>query len=701
MPRREGGSPQASEGRRGKLEIRLLGSPEVLWRGQPLAIPRRAVRALLYLLATTLEAVPRDQLHFLFWPNEPDTLARRRLTHLLTHLRRSLPTASALACQDDHVMLRPEDTWSDVCAFRRGCDGREDGDAVDALEATVRLYRAPFLEGFGLRAANEFEGWIRDQRSDLEHRYRNLLQRLMETWSDRGRPDRALEYGLRYLRSDDLAEGIHARVIALRALMGDRLGAVRHFEELTALLDRELGVSPLPETRAALQESLGAIRTSEHEPTSPPQWTTLPTLEAPLVGRDGPLARMTSSLERAQAGIGSVVWLIGEAGVGKSRLLEEFAAGLPRGAPLLNGSSLRGGEEVPYYALAEALRSGFRRQGLPSDIPARYLAAASRVLPELMDEPGHPPSATPEPGEARAFVLEALEELVRRLVGSGTPGVLCLDDLQWADAETLEWLAVFGRGLKRLPTLLILASRSEDASILEGLRRSLARAVEVVEIQLQGLDPEAAHRLVCHVLANPSGSPSLSARLHASTAGHPFFLLETLRTLIEEGKLDGAAAGSDELPLPDTVRRVIEGRVGRLGPVARQMLEAGSVIGERFAFAAVRRTAGRSEIQALEGLEEAVARQLLHADESGYRFTHDLVRRTVEAAISPPRRQILHRRAGEALETTEPGAWTVLANHFHLGGVPEKAVVYLDRAVVQASAVFAWPEVEGLCARML
>lgn len=690
------------------LQVYLLGPPRLEWNDRPLAIPRRQVRALLYRLAACLEAVPREHLCFLFWPDAADSIARRHLSHLLTHLRRALPAPEALVVTEDHVGLDAGQVWSDTAAFVHLCDMQAANRSVRALQQAADLYAGPFLTGFSLPGSPEFEAWAAQERRIFERRSLDALAALVEAWAAREAYDKAVACARRYLEVDDLAEEMHRRLIALYAASGDRSAALRQFERCVAALERELGVSPLPETWAVYQAILAGRPPPRESTPAAHAWTTLPGLDVPLVGRDGALRQLEQAYARARAGQGGIILIAGEAGIGKSRLIQEFAARLQPRTLVLAGGGHPHERALPYQPIVQAIRTV--PLPLPPSLSPVWLAEVSRLLPELRAmHPDLPPPLPTETEDARTRLFEALCRITLGLAAGPQPVLLCLDDLHWTDETTLNWLAYLGRHIHtsaggagdRHRILVIGTYRSEEAGAVGELRPGLARLGILSEVRLAGLDAEAVLQLVRHLLGSRPGDQALAARLRQATGGNPFFLLETLRTLAESGRLRGDVAHLREFPLPDTVREAVQARLHHLSPVARQVLEAGAIFGRTFGFDLVRLTAGRRELEIMDGLDELVARQLLVEQPPGYCFHHDLTQRAVEAGLSPMRRQLLHRRAGQALEHLEPDAVVALANHFDAGGEPQKALWYHGQAAARAEGVSAWREAEQHQGRML
>jgi DNA-binding SARP family transcriptional activator len=742
------------------LRVYLLGPPKVEWAGRALGIPRRQVRALLYCLAARPQPVPREHLCFLFWPDSPESTGRRNLSHLLTHLRGVLPSPKALLTLGDHVGLDFHQAWSDVVAFDRLCTTLElhpseaprrgPGEQlrtprrIEALRQAVDLYRGPFLAGFSLPTSPEFEAWITREQRARENLYLKALADLTEEHAARDEHDAAIACAQRYLMIDDLAEDVHRRLISLYTAAGDRSAALRQFERCTAALERELGVSPLPETRAVYQAVLEGQRPTQKSPAARLTWATLPSLDVPLVGRDGAWYQLEQAYAHACAGQGRVILISGEPGIGKSRLMQDFATRLQDQALVLVGAGQPGEQALPYHPVAQALRTilstesfgrlrtgsfdygrsvrlrtGSFDYGRPvrlragsSDDPNTsrlmfsvqpiWLAEASRLMPELRALwPDLPPPVPAEPDEARTRLFEALCQITLGLAAGPRPLIMCLDDLHWFDSATLDWLAYLGRRLQDTRLLILGTYRHEEASTVDRLRHSLTRLGDLTELRLAGLDTPAVRELLHHLIGPVRDSEVLADRLQRSTGGNPFFLLEILRSLAEAGRLAGDPAHLHEFPLPDSVREAVEARLQRLSPQARQVLEAGAILGEAFGFDLVHRTAGRRELETMDSLDELVARQLLVEQPPGYRYQHDLTRQAVEAALSPVRAQLLHRRAGRALEELDPQAVAALALHFDGGGRARKALHYHNLAAQRAQDLSAWEEVEKHQSRML
>jgi DNA-binding SARP family transcriptional activator len=616
-------------------------------------------------------------------------LARRKLTGLLNHLNRSLPMPDLVITEDDCAWLNPSRTWVDTIAFGQL------GAQSDTLDQAVDLYQGPFLDAVSLPDSPELEMWALQERQAWEHQYLETLAQIIDDHAAQGNHEAAIAYARRYLQADELAESIHVRLIELYARTGDRGAALRQFERCTAILEGELGVRPLPATEAVYQAVLNSEPLPKAVLDAGPRWTVLPSTSVHMVGRQTALQQLHQSFHQALAGHGGAVLISGEPGMGKSRLMQEFTAQLRTEALVLVGTGFPDTRTTPYQPIVDALRPALREHNAWHQIPHHYLADATHLLPELRAI--YPDLVAPSGGEEdplRTRLFEALCKLTLALAAGPHPLLLCLDDLHWADPTTLDWLAYLARRIMNHRLLLLGTYRIEESDTVAEFRHNLVRAGRVTELALNGLDESATLQIIrsLHGARAIRGDRAAARQLTAVTGGNPFFLLETLHCLTEAGLSIEALSSLETLPLPDTIMDVVETRLKSLSPTARQVLEAGAVLGPTFTFDSVRRTSGRREMEMLDALDELTGRHLLVEEPPQFRFRHVLIQMAVVRGLGYWRRRILHQRAGETLEELQPGNAAALARHFAKAEQPGRAARHALKAGQAAKAVFAHVE---------
>ena len=385
-----------------------------------------------------------------------------------------------------------------------------------------------------------------------------------------------------------------------------------------------------------------------------------------VVGRDQQLAELRHALERLAEGHGTALVIAGEAGVGKSRLLRAAAAEAhSRNADVLTGRAVESGRPLPFRPITEALFSHLRKSG-PPQLPelAPFRPLLGRLVPEWR-------SPADSPGEE---TLVAMGEAVLRLLGAlGRRGgcVLLLEDLQWADIETIEVLEYLADNVAGVPALILVSIRSDEPSTALSRVRTLAarRSASIVELLRLSDDEVVSVAAACLQSSIPDG---LADVLVASAEGLPFLVEELLAAMVQAGDLRETTDGwvmvrSRGLTVPGTFVETVRRRV-ESAPGSRELLGAAALLGRRFDWRLLADMTGREEASVVDGLRRAVDAQLLAVEPSDagprFRFRHALTRAAIETDVLPPERMALARRGLQAIETAHPGLpgeWCELA----------------------------------------
>ena len=695
------------------LHLLLLGPPHLERNGQTLEPDTRKATALLAYLAVTDRFHTRDALAALLWPEMDDTHARAALRRTLSSLKAAVG-AGPLYISRDGLGLNRSEVWCDVtevesavahAAHHAHNPADRCTECADRLAAAVALYRDSFLSGFSLRDSAEFDEW---QLATSEHLRRSLttaLAWLVRAHTAADDPAHAIDYARRWLADDPLREEAHRWLMHLYAATGARDAALRQYRDAVRILDEELGVGPLPETTAlyqAIQEGHGAPVVASPSTTPEPAAPAVP----PLIGRAPAWATLLAAYADVGA-TGRLVAVTGEAGIGKTRLVEAFLAHARDGGAVAVAATCYEGEtELAYAPFAAALRALRRRPDAAerlAAVPARWRDEATRLTPEWADDA--PPRADlPDPGAQTRF-FAGVSEVICRLLAGPAPGVLFLDDVHWADAASLDLLAYLVRRLGDLPVLLIVAwSETGGDRLLGGqrLRRLLAEAQRAGTgrlIPLTRWRPSDVLSLVAADARLQARAAEITDRLYRETEGLPYFVVEYLNALV--GK-------PDDWTMPPSVRDLLAGRLALVDQAELQLLQTAAVIGGAFDYASLWPASGRSEEEVVGGLERLLERGLVReandtpygeGNDLRYGFTHQQLRALVYEETNLARRRLLHRRVAAALQaqtrSVKDSAASLIAHHYRLGGQDAAAADFYRRAGDHARALYANREALG------
>ena len=666
-----------------QLALYLLGPPRLERDGAPAVTDTRKAIALLAYLVGARAPHSRDALAALFWPDYDQVRARGALRRTLSALNSALGGVGVLAGRDTLALDPAAGLQVDVDAFLArlaACraHGHPAGEVCAAclapLAEAVAIYRDDFLAGFTLRDSPAFDEWQFFQTETLRRDLAGALERLAAGLAAAGEWEPAIAHARRRLALDPLHEPAHRQLMRLYAWAGQRGAALRQYRECVQVLDQELGVAPLEATTrlyAAIRDNaLGPPlplapapgAPAAPAPPAPPAPAPAP-LPAPagylLVGRAAEWDAMLAAYT-ALHGAGHVLAVEGEAGIGKSRLAAEFAAwATGRGATVIAARCYEGEQNLAYAPVMALLRAALPGPGPAAPapaaaLPAPWLAEAARLLPDLAAAlPGLPaPPALDSPGAQGRF-FEGLRQVLLAAAGPTPPGVLLLEDAQWADSASLDFLTYCVRRLDDAPALLLLTWRGAQAAPDPRLPALLAvaqAAGRATVLHLRRLSPAAVAELVR--AAGPAAPPALAERLYQETEGLTFFVVEYLAAL---------AAGAPGPPgedwaLPGGARDLLRARVAAAGETGRQLLHTAAVIGRSFDFDILREASGRGEEETVAALDALIGAGLVTEAPGGeapgaltYDFSHQKLRALVYDETSLARRRLLHRRVAEAL----------------------------------------------------
>ncbi|HQE93792.1 MAG TPA: BTAD domain-containing putative transcriptional regulator [Anaerolineae bacterium] len=684
--------------------------------GQPVqGFESRRALALLCYLAAQGQPQPRAHLADLFWPDKPEARGRGNLSRVLHNFNALLP--NCVSADRETVTFNVASCWLDISAFTTLT--RAPADAA-ALTEAVALYRDDFMAGMYLDDCPEFEMWLVIERERWRQQMSTALHLLLTWHTQRGEIETGLDYTDRLLALDPWREEAHRHKMLLLALAGQRSAALKQYEQCCQILANELGVSPTPETEVLHQRLLDDATLDAAWLPSDTSAAPLNPKTLPLVGRADTHAWLLARWDAARRGAnGGLTLLAGPAGIGKTRLMHEVTRFIAeQGGLILAGRCYEYNRAVPYQAIYEALR--LYLQHSPVSAWASLPSGASQDLAWLFPElcASAPRQVQPE----RATLFNAVSTLLRTLTQPRPGhdryrqnGVLFLDDLHWADADTLDLLHYLVHSLADVPFWLVGTYRPEETPAdhpLTQLRRDLDHNGL---LDLHTLPPLTAQDVIqlTHRLFTAQDSASLAAYLYQESAGNPFIIAQILSALREKGLLTPAAAGWEwagdvaELDLPARVQDLIVQRTEHLDETSLYLLTLAAAYGRPFDSTLLAEAGECAAETAATALTEWHARQLVRPAGSDWDFTHDKIRSALYQSIPAPLRRLLHARLGAVTEiryTTAAGAGdlaSVCAYHFDLAQQWPRAIQYLRLAAQRAQQIFAQEQTLTLCRRGL
>ncbi|MFN0185667.1 MAG: ATP-binding protein [Aquabacterium sp.] len=610
------------------VQLRLAGAPQAAMPDgtvHELGAPDALLLAWLALQGPTA----REKLATLLWPTSSPEGARNALRQRLFRLKHQ--------CGRDLV----------------------DGSRQLALAGDVRhdLDAAPGLLGAIAAPEGEMALWLHAERERRRaHRALALTERI-ESLVAAGEPTHALVVATELLDLDPLAESAHRQLMRLHYLGGDRAAALQAFDRCEQLLKHELGTRPSRETLALLQTLEG----SETAAPPAPAARSLPAalMRPPrLIGR----AAEQELLLHTWRGASRLV-LIGEAGLGKSRLLQCLMGGTD--GPL-HAAARPGDNLAPYAALARALRELARRS--PASIAPAWHAALAPVLPEL-SVGGRPGSA----GPGRDGLLAAL----CRWLNDALPacGGIVLDDLHFADDATLQLLPDLLAGTEGMAWVLSMRPPL-PGTVQQQMLDALAADARCDRMRLQPLAEAALAELVDSLGMPDIDGAAMAATLRERSGGNPLFALETLKQAWLQGRLGGAL---DALPHPASVGQLIDRSLASLSAPALLLARVAAIAGADFGIDLASHVLQQGALQLADAWSELEARQVLR----GTAFAHDLVHECVLSGIPQVLARHTHATVAGWLEAHE-GEPARLAAHWESAGQPERALPALRSAAERA-----------------
>ena len=447
--------------------------------------------------------------------------------------------------------------------------------------------------------------------------------------------------------------------------------------------DKEL---PLLDLVTAKPVSPPTVQVTRVTAFKEPRWLT------PLVDRTAELSKLNAAFDDALENKSSVAAVQGEAGVGKTRLMQELAVSAhAKGVVVLTGRA--GEEKIPYEPWVELLREYIGQT--PGEVLRRMLGGSvsefARLVPDIAAKIGTVPPSKPLAEEQDKIRLyEAVTQFLISICNE-KPLLLLFDDMHWADQASLGLLEHLVMGSSNFQVLTLVAYRTEDVStdsLLSKMLMKLNRERVLENVSVKNLNSGETTEVIKQTFGEPIVSPEFADLIYNRTGGNPFFVEEVLRSLVDDGTIFRTEKGWDRKPiqeiiLPESVKSVLKSRLTKLEPETLNALTMASVIGSDFDFEVLREVTQTQEDALLERLEEGITAGLIsevpnHKDV--FRFADNRIRELLLGDLIRSRRIRYHVRIAEAMEKTYSknleNLAEAIAKHFSEGGDTERTVKY-------------------------
>jgi DNA-binding SARP family transcriptional activator len=663
------------------------------------------------LLVKRGQVVLTDELEELLWPGEDPETARSHLHVRISQLRRLLdpgdPAAFIRTVEGGYAFDLHAQVWIDVTELetltKTAAALQEQGNLTEAIpyyESARTLYEGDFL------AEDLYADWTYFERERLREVHLWALTELAECYARLGRYRRAIDLCQQILGVDACREAVYQRLMLYSYYAGETAQSLRAYERCRQVLSQELEVEPLPATTALVEQiRAGILWAVDGAPRYPPPVYDGRLYEipyslgrTPFVGRQREYSWLIDRWQNVQRG---VILLEGEAGVGKTRLAEEFLGYAGQHEAVVLRAYL-GGEPTPYAAWLTALNSnadgaedlakalGFTRAGQF----AAHLSHRGPFINSKLD---------PDIPKRGARLPEVISTILQDRFAD--VALIFVDDAQRLDPASLDLLPHLAEH-----ALILLTCRSEETPPTHPLRKALASLhrsrIALAQLALEPISQQHTVEMIQQLGGNDL--PALSERLYALTEGNPFYLIASLQHLFEQGALyvdprGGWIQTADQsYSLPPTIAATIEMRLSRLELEQRRILDLAAVIGVDFDFELLQSATGMAESTLIEGLDRLMTAALIIeprlSGRGEFTISHSYYSEVVYSRLPAVRRRQLHRQTAIALERLrgeDPAISAVLARHYHLGNMIEEAIRHTICAGQYALGLYAAVQAES------
>ncbi len=683
------------------LRITLFGQFRASSESKQLEFHASTGHLLAYLALSSGKLIPRSRIAGTLWPNLLEDRARANLSTSVWRLRQALSRQGVgfepIRVSDLVVGLDPDFCDVDLDVFRRDCIAF--GASANTLDTLARaahaaeLYRGDLLEDWDL-------DWCRLEREQLRQRYVQTLRALAEGFERFRRYDLALRFASRATEAEPSDEPAQRALIRLLVRSGDKTSAATQYRRFAGYVRSELGVEPDKQTSALLDEIRDSSSSARLEDSL--QVRAAPCLgDVPLIGRVEELQQICTLLDASKTGAGSSVLILGEAGIGKSRLadwvMEEWAA---RGGRMARGRCIEFNDPIPYQPILDAVGSVADLSGMTD-----FAHWGTSLSPAFRDDGTSDAASEGKKAESSWPVgkLRLFGWLLAKLQAAGRPRplLIVIEDLQWATAATVDFLAYLVEHARNIGLLVLLTARTSGSKANCDVVQKISRYCTTT-MRLGPLDPTETTALVHALLREPPTSPPLAKFIYEETEGNPLFIVETIRLFQQQVNLsagalkiktfDGLRGPVLSPRIPDGVRSAVEQRLQLIDSAALRVTRIASVLGRAFDEELLSMVVSTGANRLSKAIDRLLRAGIFEREDAGYRFAHDKIRAVCYEKLPARLRKVYHARAAAALCQMPELSVHRLAWHQDLAGQWSLATASWVRAGDDAMKVHAHEE---------
>lgn len=669
------------------LKILLLGPPLVTRDGQIVHINRREQRAGLFFLAAHHEPVSREEICNVFWPDDTESLARKKLREGLSRLRVAVGDPDFIITDNDFVFVNPQRVYVDgreynslVTPLLNSSEFNGNGILPDwmyvQLRKAVELCRGyQFLQNAALHNSSGFDAWLTINNQSFVFSYEKIIERLAGHCIALGNIDEAIIWLGKISIFDQLNTDVNYLILNClreRRRFKEALDYLQYLD--SAYLVNHPG--GLPETLKELQQLIkqDSVAVKRDKPTD---WPGGVSTNIPFIGRTDLLERLNNAYHRK-----GIVHVTGITGSGKNRLVQEFYSRLEYSPRLLFCVGKPMISTTPYSPIVEGLNRLITEKewmSLPDDIKTNLHSlypdlkfGSKRLSPIIIEKlPDHP----------AIRIQNALYSLLK-ILADKKPLLMVIDIARWCDEATIQFLSFLNeRQFFAKYGLLILISRSEEynPSFQAYLDKSLLTS-NLERMVLQPFSLEETSQLISMEFGK-TPSDVLIKRIHNQTGGNPYLLVETLKAIDLYQFNISTFSEADHFPVPATIRSIVAEKTRFLSETAKKVLSSSAILGQQFALLILENMMS-IEFDELQYALEELQRSGIIAGVSGenklisYQFPHDQFREVIIEELSPIRRRGLHLAAVKAMlhvKGDAPDQASTYAWHYEQAGEYAKA----------------------------